>query len=197
MSRVVFIFGAGASALAGVPTMDRFIDAASTLYRTGTNSPEDQEAFGMVLKARSKLQTVHSKATLDLNNIESLFGAFEMAALLGKLSDLQQEEIIRLPSHTNRVIARTIEANMRLPVRGSGADGVLPPQPYEQMMDLVADIRRSDPSGKAVSLITFNYDVALDYAAHYGGVPIDYCLACFMHERCRDGLLGTTLRRWC
>jgi hypothetical protein len=22
-------------------------------------------------------------------------------------------------------------------------------------------------------------------------------LACFMHERCRDGLLGTTLRRWC
>ena len=22
-------------------------------------------------------------------------------------------------------------------------------------------------------------------------------LACFMHERCRDGLLGTTFRRWC
>lgn len=66
---------------------------------------------------------------------------------------------------------------MRLPVRGSGADfGVLPPPPYEQMMDLVGDIRRSDLAGKAVSLITFNYDVALDYAAHYCGIPIDYCL---------------------
>jgi hypothetical protein len=28
----------------------------------------------------------------------------------------------------------------------------------------------------------------------FGGV---FALACFMHERCRDGLLGTTLRRWC
>src|ERR1039457_1739201 len=35
------------------------------------------------------------------------------------------------------------------------------------------------------------------YMDFYKKFPNTGRLACFMHERCRDGLLGTTLRRWC
>jgi magnesium-transporting ATPase (P-type) len=42
---------------------------------------------------------------------------------------------------------------------------------------------------------------AMNVASQIGLRAADQCitgpdLACFMHERCRDGLLGTTLRRW-
>ena len=40
-----------------------------------------------------------------------------------------------------------------------------------------------------------------EIAKHYGCstayIVKIAALTCFMHERCRGGLLGTTLRRWC
>ena len=67
MSEFVFIFGAGASAHAKVPVMAKFLDRARELYSPNMGSPW-KEHFEKVLKILSALQSVHSKAELDLNN---------------------------------------------------------------------------------------------------------------------------------
>lgn len=92
MSRNVFILGAGASAQAGAPLMTTFIGTAQDILR-GTPSlyPKEREYFDLVFRARTLLQHVHSKSELDINNIESLFGVFDMATLLRKLGTLSDE----------------------------------------------------------------------------------------------------------
>jgi hypothetical protein len=67
MSEFVFIFGAGASAHAKVTVMAKFLDRARELYSPNMGSPW-KEHFEKVLKILSALQSVHSKAELDLNN---------------------------------------------------------------------------------------------------------------------------------
>src|SRR4051812_22857465 len=102
MSRYVFILGAGASRAAGAPLMSNFISIAQTVRPK--LSQEESAAFELVFRARAKLQQIFSKAQLDINNVESLFGTFEMARLLGKLGDLSLPEIERLPQAMNTFI---------------------------------------------------------------------------------------------
>ncbi len=177
MSRTVFVLGAGASAAAGAPVMRTFMSAATEILRGGRLEQEDKAAFELVLRARTKLQAVHSKAELDLNNIETLFGAYEMGSLLGKLGDLTATEVEHLPSAMVRVICTTLQQRLRFPASGSGEQRrVRPPQPYEAFIDLVTDYRQKERVSDAVSIITFNYDPALDYAVHFAGLKSNYCL---------------------
>lgn len=92
MSQAVFILGAGASRDCGAPLMYDFLDTASRLLSIGEVSHK-KEHFNRVFKAISSLQAVHSKSQLDLNNIESIFTALEIANILGKLPGFQSEEI--------------------------------------------------------------------------------------------------------
>jgi hypothetical protein len=172
MSRNVFILGAGASAKAGAPVMGTFIRSATEILRNHTLDPGDQSSFELVLKARSVLQAVHSKSELDLDNIESLFGAFEMAELLGKLGGLPQSDIDRLPDSMSRLISRTIELLVKYPVKDSFS--VLPPPPYDEFAKMIRDINQKER--RSVAVITFNYDVALDYSLQFNSVAFDYCL---------------------
>ncbi len=65
--------------------MAEFLDEADKLR---SSSPEDREQFDLVFKGRAALQQVHSMAQLDILNIESVFAAFEMAQLTGRLGNL-------------------------------------------------------------------------------------------------------------
>lgn len=176
MSRTVFILGAGASAFAGAPLMTTFIAAANEVRRSGKLSADEVASFDLVFRARSQLQSVYSKALLDINNVESLFGAFEMAALLGSLGNLAAADVDRLPQSIIQLIARTIELRVQYRFGESGDRGlprIKPPQPYEEFVELVTALLQS---ANNPCLITFNYDLALDYALHYAGVPVNYCL---------------------
>ena len=81
MSDIVFILGAGASKDAGVPLMAEFLDVAEREWRLkhveGRNA-----SFKDVFDALSQLSCVHSKSTLDIENVESVFSAFEMGLTL-------------------------------------------------------------------------------------------------------------------
>src|SRR5262245_33819572 len=103
MSDIVFILGAGASREAGAPLMDDFIDKAEDCLRSDACGP-DEQAFRLVFKGISALQSVYAKATLDSNNLESVFSAFEMAKLFGRLGPLGPAEIDDLPAAIRRVI---------------------------------------------------------------------------------------------
>lgn len=171
VSRTVFILGAGASAEAGGPLMTDFLDAADEIFRRGVpaGDPLVQQAFELFFKARAALQDVHAKATMDLFNIEAVLGAFEMAGLLNRLRGLDAKEVSRLPAATRQVITTTLEWSIRF----QHTDRIYPPTPYQAFVELLKEISKSRFGG--VSVITFNYDVALDYALRFMNMPIDYC----------------------
>lgn len=108
MSQVVFILGAGASRDCGAPLMHNFLDTASRLLSIGEVNHK-KEHFIRVFKAISSLQAVHSKSQLDLNNIESIFTALEIANILGKLPGFEAEEISDVIASLKELIVATLE----------------------------------------------------------------------------------------
>ncbi len=176
MSEIGFVLGAGASKDAGAPLMADFLDVADDLTKQNL-AKEAQEDFNLVFKARAELQQAHSKAQLDIRNLESVFAAFEMAKLLELLGSLTPEEISRLSEAMKTLIVTTLELSIYLPVSDQR---VRPSPPYESFSKLIkglVDARRT------VSIITLNYDLCLDFALHSLGVPVSYCLGGESDER--------------
>ena len=158
--------------LAGAPLMNSFIHTAQRIQRSSNPPlyPKEQAYFDLVFKARTLLQQVHSKSELDISNIETLFGTFEMAALVGKLGTLSDEEITQLPIAMNYLIAKTIETRLQFP---ADTNHTHPPKPYGTFVDSI--VRALDKQEKgSVSLITFNYDLGLDFSLHYNSIPYEY-----------------------
>jgi hypothetical protein len=115
MADLVFILGAGASKAAGAPVMTEFLDAARDLYDAGSLGPRAEE-FSTVFAARSKLSGVHSKADLDIQNVESVFSAFEMLRTLKRTGDYGVEDPDDLVTAMKWLIAFTIERRLLLRV---------------------------------------------------------------------------------
>jgi len=150
--------------------MTTFIRAAQDIKRgTPKLHPKEQEYFDLVFRARTLLQHTLSKSALDINNIESLFGVFDMATLLGRLGPMTDEEIQKLPTAINYVISKTIESSLQYPIYSGST---LAPKPYGAFAGMIHDLNKRDRG--SVSVITFNYDVGLDYAFHYASIPFEY-----------------------
>lgn len=97
--------------------MSDFLDRAHDLYRQhdeGIQSVRDE--FEDVFNAIHELQGIHAKAYLDLNNIEIVFGAIEMALMLGKLGNRNTSSIKRLRASLITLIYKTLECNIRFPL---------------------------------------------------------------------------------
>jgi hypothetical protein len=168
MSEIVFILGAGASAQAGAPLMSGFLDKAAELHTRNPTYREDAK-FDLVFKARHMLQAVHSKVDFDIHNLESIFSAFEMAKMIGRLGNLHPEqEIDKLPSALRHVITRTLIETVRFK-RDKAA--FMAPIPYPDFAQLILDYIEQ---GRQCSIITFNYDIAVDCAFAYSGKELDY-----------------------
>jgi len=159
MVSTVFVLGAGASAESGVPLMSQFLDAAHDLMTQNTTDA-DAAAFKEVFEALAVLPRAHSKAVLDVDNVESAFSAFEMARVIRVFGDWDARRIDALELAMRQVIAKTIERTLQLPVRD---DAVHAPKPYEEFADLVARLQKQ-PYAHDVTVITFNYDLACDFA---------------------------------
>jgi NAD-dependent SIR2 family protein deacetylase len=120
------------------------------------------------------LQQVHSKATLDVDNVESVFSAFEMAQIIGVFGDYDQSRISKLDHAMRSVIAETIEKTMLLPTQKYNEHTyVAAPKPYEEFAELLERIISIEQS---CSVITFNYDLACDYALYRRDIPALYAL---------------------
>jgi hypothetical protein len=160
MSDTVFILGAGASKQAGAPLMYDFLDVATDLLRAGKVSNRS-EHFQRVFDAIGQLQRVHSKAQLDLNNIESVFNAFELGRLIQKLPGVESDKIEQVIASLKELIVTTIEVTMNFPCEKTY---ILPPEPYGTFAKLLRKIQSAQNPTHSVSVITFNYDVAIDIA---------------------------------
>ena len=137
-----------------------FIDTARDLMRGG-RVEESRAEFELVFRAVASLQRVHSKAQLDLNNIEAVFTAFEMAQLIGALPGYSAAEIAALVPAMRVVITRTLEESLDF---HRSIDLRSPPSPYYHFAELLAALHNPRSKVPDVSVITFNYDVAVDFA---------------------------------
>jgi len=178
MSDTVFILGAGASAEAGAPLMANFLDVASDLRNGHYLSEAESEDFELVFRARSLLQQAHSKAQLDIHNLESVFAAFEMAQLTGSLGDLEDHDLAGLSQAMQRVIGTTLDRSIRYSTSSTsgGEIDARAPFPYEDFVKLLQRFTSNENGEGRASVITFNYDLCLDFACWRRDTGVDYCL---------------------
>src|ERR1051326_2702933 len=119
MAEIVFILGAGASKHAGAPLCGDFLEKSKELLDSGALTEEERRDFALVFRARQALMAHAAYSRIDVDNIESLFGAFEMAALFERLGSLDSNEAKQLPSAIRTLIARTVELTFAFQVAQS------------------------------------------------------------------------------
>lgn len=174
MAKSVFILGAGASADAGIPIMDEFISKGLGLKDFSTSAVE-LRPFARMEKALTDLSSsIFSKSNADLDNIEDVFGLIEMGRLIDKFPGCNNsEEIEELRTSVIKFIVATIEHTNTY----ENSPGVVksPQGTYNHFADEL--LRPMFMFGLSASVITFNYDIALDYALKSYNVPYDYSLA--------------------
>src|SRR6202162_6737619 len=142
MSEFVFILGAGASVHAKVPVMAKFLDRARELYGANMDLPWKGH-FEKVLKILSALQSVHSKAELDLNNIEAVFTTFELGQTIRKLPGVDDLDFEAAVNSLKALIVHTIEQSMQFPLH----DGYLSPsEDYAQFASLIDEMNKKRPT---------------------------------------------------
>lgn len=162
----VFILGAGASADFKVPLMNNFIDVAEDVARDLAKKG-NTELESILTKIRG-LRPVQSKAKIDLNNIESVLGILEMAEML-EVAPNNFQEFKSLRSSYLYLIRETIERSGTFIIDGSGYL-----RPRGSYFDFARLIKAKYEANSAI--ITFNYDVGLDFAMNNAGLNYSYCL---------------------
>lgn len=172
MSNVVFILGAGASRQCGAPLMSDFLDVASDLLRSNAVQ-EKRVEFERVFSAIGALQSVHSKAQLDLNNIESIFTVLELGRIIQRVPGLKSEEIDEAIAALKELIVKTLEVTMMFPTRGSHI-GV--PAPYDAFGELLVHLHKDAFPSQTAAIISFNYDLGADMAMYRSGLGPDYII---------------------
>ena len=163
MSDTVFIFGAGVSVQAGGPLMSNFIDIAEDLLQQDAFANKSKHVES-IFDLLDELQKIYSKSKLDLNNIEALFGAVEMALTISKLGKYTIEEIKQLKKNLVFTIVKTIEKSIRFPFENSTA----------KIPSHLGTFSKVIKKFKSASIITFNYDILVDYLLYHHDISFDY-----------------------
>jgi hypothetical protein len=174
VSKTIFILGAGASKDGGVPVMADFLDVARDIFALN-QAPDAKAEFECVFDAIAALKVVHSNSRLNIENIETLFAACEMAKLFGHFPGGKNNpaEVDEILSSLRRLIVRTIEVRQQFQLKKpSAGESILePPIPYLQFVGLVKHLKTKSNPSQTVSIITFNYDIGVDFALIVGGCP--------------------------
>jgi hypothetical protein len=168
----VSILGAGASREVGGPLMSDFLDVAEMLRRAGKFDAPTKAASDLVFRGVYELQRVQSKAVLDIDNLESVMVAFEMAALFGRLGEgeLKPEDVGKLPDALTRLVAHTVEESVCFDHRDNSIQSQ---GPYRKLAGIIMALRKARED---VGILTFNYDLGADVALLDSGEIPDYRL---------------------
>ncbi|WP_242344663.1 SIR2 family protein [Anaeromyxobacter terrae] len=176
MADAVFILGAGASKECGAPLMADFLDVADELRLRG-KAGTDVEHFERVFESIAALKSVQAQMALDTYDLEKVFSAFEMGAMIGRLGSINEPaRIMETRRAMTRVIARTLQATVRLRF----SNNQLAPAPsYSRFVELLVKARNPAEVKRPIrpAIITLNYDLALDFALHWHQVAYSYGLS--------------------
>lgn len=172
MSDIVFILGAGASRDCGGPLMSDFLEIAGDLWKSGVIKEQSRE-FEKIFNVISGLQVVHSKSQLDLNNIESIFTVLELGKVIQKVPGIESGQISEMIAALKKVIVTTLEHCIEYRIRNGEIHA---PNSYMAFSNLLKEFEQNKRRPLSVSIITFNYDIALDMALHKSGQEPDYMI---------------------
>lgn len=176
MARTVFIFGAGASAAAEAPLMSDFFEAIEDLYEVGESKglmEEHLADFKLVINGFYELDKVNVKTRMGYHeNIEELFGTFEMARILKRFGNFTSNEIDNLVSAIKRVIRITIEQKMKF--SHIQDVGISSPAGYGDFVSSL-DGKWRVRDKPQIAFITMNYDIGLEFALAKEKIEYDYC----------------------
>jgi len=175
MANTVFILGAGASKEAGAPLMAEFLDTARDLSAAKDRriDSESHAAFERVFKAIQELRISHYKSYINLDDIEAVFGVFEMARLINHMGSYPPDEIEELISSIKKLIVKTLEVTMKYPVSNGHIGAIYPYSSFTELLGKLRSVREKYTS----SILTFNYDIALDHALYKQPITVDYGLS--------------------
>lgn len=163
----VYILGAGASVEAGAPIMDSFLDKAEDILRE--NGFRDRTKIEQLFSTIHELNSVSSKAKIDLNNIESILGAFEMSEILDfPLDSLGTDSIKDLKKSYITMLAETIEQSMKFKIQDRTYI-----EPHSSITNFVKTFKNKT---KTSAVLTFNYDIGLDIELFNNRINYDYYL---------------------
>lgn len=167
MDKTVFILGAGASVEAGIPAMADFLDRAQDLRDSNLLNEEEKKSFSNIFQAIRTLKGVSFHTDLDLNNLEVVFGLFDMGRILGKMGNYNANEIDQLYEDLIKVIGITIDLCTVVRTHNDGSQSI--PGPYPSFVQLLKNNFVNNDRLMA-SIVSFNYDLALDFAMHCEGI---------------------------
>lgn len=174
--KTVYILGAGASVHTGAPLLRDFLVAARLLLNR-KEKLEHRDKFESVFKFIDSLRGASYYIDFDLDNIEHIFSLAEMKRQLGNAEGKDIYTKLRY------LIMETL-SNTCLIRKGSlnREDAYMPDDTYLKFADFLKRLNddRHESIDKSIFeqdvIITFNYDVMLDYAMYAKKLGIDYCL---------------------
>ncbi len=175
----VYILGAGASAHTNAPLLGNFLVAARVVREEG-RALTYRAAFDNVFTWIDDLRASSYYVEFDLDNLEHVFSLAELARQIGVNG---ADEIAR---DLGYVIMETLD---QLTLNWQPSGQIEPDDLYVAFLTRLQEVNdaREDRTRKALSaegksfhhdvIVTFNYDVMLDYAMMYRRVGPDYKLA--------------------
>jgi hypothetical protein len=197
--RNVYILGAGFSAPAGAPVIYTFLERSREFLNNPPRelTPDGLAHFKRVFEFKERIAKAREKISVDLDNIEDLFGVVEMSCRLGS-------EPIQTRNSMIYVIAKTLElcTEPRQP-RGRVGFEMLHERAKRASLDIEdVVVRQSQPNrneqftvdlydffallisgalddptlrqNRNDVVITFNYDLIIDDALYRVNRPADY-----------------------
>jgi hypothetical protein len=171
---VVFIMGAGFSAEAGCPVMSNFLDKSRKIFRRSERNEFIERSlpdFYNVEKSIGELNSMQAKAYLDLENIETLFGALEFGSMINKFGSKSKEEIDALRDSLIKVIVTTIEYSSKYQIILPSYK-IYPLPAYIKFFEYLSNYQ----SACDFSFITFNYDLIIDVGLESHSMRYNYSL---------------------
>ena len=153
--------------------MSDFLEIAGDLWKSRVIEEEQSREFEKIFEVISGLQIVHSKSQLDLNNIESIFTVLELGRVIQRVPGIQATQISEMIAALKKVIVTTLEHRIEYPIKN---DEIHAPDSYIAFSNLLKAFKQRKRRPLSVSIITFNYDIALDMALHKSEQEPDYMI---------------------
>lgn len=171
--KTVYVLGAGASHHTGAPLLRDFLVQARLLL-DGKETLRFRNSFQRTFEWINSLRGSSYYVEFDLDNLEHVFSLAEMGKQIGV--DGNEERV----SDLRNLILETLD-RCQLKVEGGQ---IKPDTAYSSFVRnlVVLNEKRRESLGSGTEfendlIITFNYDVMLDYAMRFDNVHPEYCLA--------------------
>jgi|GEM_PF-2801578 len=195
MLNICIIMGAGASASSGTPLMHNFLDTTRKLISTKSSLSSRSDSLEKIDKFRQNLLASFSKATPDIDNIESLMSLAELQEAVSPHQspnfNSKAEHEKSISSCISEIVASTIDASQVYAVENIASVQLAAEAAYSQDWSIVNNQIEIYPSGfykefskflnqmrsrknTNLSVITTNYDMATEFSALYAGMHVSY-----------------------